>query len=602
MMSPHRVLAAAAALSLSVALVGLAAPAHAGFGFKIKGPSIKTPNAGKRLREADDLFRAGIKALPGKFGYDLAKEQAGIDEALAKYKAGKDKLSADLKLASGFDQVKKRREALRVGIGQSRAMLECGKAWAKIRAIHKTGKAAPNPALDALDKAVAAFAKGAPSNYAKPVKWWQDEAKRLRTRNPEIAREAKAKADAEAKAAKERAEREARRALEEKKRTAFAGINALMGELDKMIKEPTEPIPAAKLADFDKGIETVRAVHEPSTELYNYNRHHYALYNALVAGANMPAEVAKALGGTVAASGQSKGKVLSISLKAAPDTCYLAVMRWKSWSGGERYKGAKWHPKKGASAMQLFWPHVFPKWQRVAGFCTTGPAAATYGGDLEFAGTKNGVDYVVVQWARAKVPTWLMAYKRVGIYDQCDVTAWDNLWRHPLPGTIVWKDKEPFLVTTARFNGSWLDAWSVTGGRERRIQMGSVTSAVPTARAIATKLSVPRCRGDEGAPKAAVAYVKCNRKLDDKYGKLYDKWGAKKKYAKSISGYRKAQKTLDKLPGKERDERAKKCGKIRKKIEAGWGKMFNALVDHIVDEGVKDSLDVPTYWKRVRGE
>ncbi len=602
MTSLHRALVGAGALGLSVALAGLGGPAHAGFGFTIKGPSIKTPNAGKRLREADNLFRAGLKALPNKFGYDIAKEQAGIDEALAKYKAGKDKLSADLKLTSGFDQVKKRREALRVAIGQSRAMLECGKAWAKIRAIHRTGKAAPNPALDALDKAVAAFAKGAPPAYAKNVKWWQDEAKRLRTRNPEIAREAKAKAEAEARAAKERAEREARRALEEKKRKAFAGINRLMAEIDKMLVEPTTPIPADKLAAFDKGMETVRSVHEPSTELYKYNRHHYTLYNALLAGANMPAEVAKALGGAVAASGESKGKKLVIPVKAAADTCYLAVMRWKSWSGGERYKDPEWIPKKGASAMQLFWPHVFPRWQRVAGFCTTGPATAAYTSELDFAGTKNGVQYVVVQWPRAQVPAWLMAYKRIGIFDQCDTAAWDNLWRHPIPGTVVWSGKEPFLVQTARFDSMWLDAWSVTGGRALRIRMRETTSAIPKARAVATKLNVPSCRGGVGAPKASAKYTKCMAKLDEKYSKLYDKWGDKKKYAKTITGYRRAQKTLDDLPAKERKERASKCGKIRKKIEADWEKMFNTLVDHIIDDGVKDTLDVPTYWKRVRGE
>lgn len=225
----------------------------------------------------------------------------------------------------------------------------------------------------------------------------------------------------------------------------------------------------------------------------------------------------------------------------------------------------------------------------------TGDTGVSYTADLKFAGSTNGVRYVVVSWTKDKFPLWLAGNINRNYGDPCDSEYWKALWTNGVPGGLVWGEKEPYYVTDTD-NGSWLTVINLTGG-EVRIQKDQVSYKAPAKRTIATAFRFPGCaRNGPATDPESKKVSACSKAIDDKYGPLFDKYAKEKEYAKTINVYQNAKKKLDELPAQRDKEYDAKCTPIQKKLETRFEATFNALADEFQSKGPSDKLDVPSYW------
>lgn len=110
-------------------------------------------------------------------------------------------------------------------------------------------------------------------------------------------------------------------------------------------------------------------------------------------------------------------------------------------------------------------------WNTVQGVCGWKDLKVTWLADLEFVGTWNGLQYVVVVWFKVQ----FLAVEVVDMYvnwgDLCDVELWKGMWLDPVLGSIVWFGKEVFIVECLDMKSFWLFVRMVLGGELRMKKM-----------------------------------------------------------------------------------------------------------------------------------
>jgi hypothetical protein len=308
--------------------------------------------------------------------------------------------------------------------------------------------------------------------------------------------------------------------------------------------------------------------------------------------------VATSLDGEVVASGENKDKKLTAEFAAKADWCYLVASRWKTWTGQEKRDHSRWSSRGPRTPLQHFsWWRDGWQWGNLQGVCATAAVpSATFAMDLTFAGTRNGMRYVVVGWPRDKFPIWLGSYASVHAFDLCDTEAWKSLWLNPIPGTLVWGEKEPYLVTSPDGpEGVWISTWNLSAKQGRAMKTG-LSGKPPEKRAVATQFAMPKCSSEDATDPDSAKLAACNESIDKKYGPLFDSANNAKEYAKSVAAFQSAKQRLDSLSDQQDREWNARCKPIEDKIAKRWEAMFNGLVDTVVDRGLTDRLDTPKQW------
>jgi hypothetical protein len=575
-------------LASCVALTSVSTPAVARFGISIGGADIKGPE--DKLRELDKKISEAVRAMPGSFGNDAGKEKAGLDAAEALLKEVGGDIDGGLKkTASNYSQVRGNYDNAMAALADGRLQNACTVARQAVFAFHKAGNIAPEDALAKLDQAVAALAQGGSASAKSGVDWWKKEATSIRENNPKLAEEMKRKAD--------RAEREARaKAI----RDARADVTARLKPMLVTAMAKTEAISEESLSGFAESIKKVAAVHPPATALYDKRLRQFRAYNAWFAAdaAATAQALAQQLDGTVVASGESDAKTLLASFSAKAGWCYVVPMHWQTWTDGEKADLGKLTSKGKTSQLQRF---RVDAWRMAAfdmrGVCTLADMPVQLDGALTFAGTRNGMRWAVIGWEKSKFPGFVATTVDVSGGDRCDTDLWASLWTDPVPGSVVFSGSEAFLVSDTDSEESiWLTATNLNGGNSVRLQKDDITSQPPTARTFKTQMSFGGCPGLDYAEHAdSVKLAKCSDTVSKKYGKLFDTWEDKKKYAKSLGSYRAAQKKLDALPGERSKEWERTCGPTEKKVAARWAETFNKLADWYADQAP------PVVMDRVQG-
>jgi hypothetical protein len=370
----------------------------------------------------------------------------------------------------------------------------------------------------------------------------------------------------------------------------------MLNELDGLVLDKPDPIPADKIAALEgKGKELTSAGLKDEASYVQHVLTYYRLENAFRAEPAKTAEaVAKQLGGAVTAQGELVGKDKPVSFKfsAQAGKCYTVLSRMKNAGGDDdRMSGMFLDGGKDGSFLQRY--DISPRTTRGAGLhrnlsksytlgaCALKPMDVTFSASLQYAGTQNGLRYVVIEHARDKFPMYLAVDLEVRLNDSCDVESWTNMWMEPLPGAVLYGKSEPFLapdVGTAE--ELWMTAWDA-GQHEVRLQRKDVTSTPPKQFKFGSDFKFRGCPHnvkDAHSPDGIKAAT-CYEALDKRYNPQFDAAEKARDSATTLLAGVNAQKRLDALNNQYNDEKARTCGKI----EAETAKKMEAVYNKIVD-------------------
>lgn len=420
--------------------------------------------------------------------------------------------------------------------------------------------------------------------------------------------ERKAKAEKERKeAAFRQATEEERKAREKEQREEKARAEGTINEAQKVereindvIRKAEAPIPDDKLKELQALIEKLKKLSPDDARYFAQLQLTYTLENTWwMPEAEAPPAIARALSSEVVTSGVNDTKKLAVSFNAKAGNCYTVLLRYKTPGGNEEIKDIEWSAKGGNTPLQRYtvsWgpgDYSVKGTQRTVGTCVTKDAAVSLAADLTFAGTKNGLRYVVVSAAKAKFPLLLSTYLALDMSDPCDYDAWAQQWTDPIPGALVYTDKEPFLLGRAdRAGQTWVSMWSATR-TEVRSQKRNLSSNPPAKVKFGTQFRFPGCskevKNAEGAD--AIRFAKCHAQIDAKYKAQWDAAERARDNAIFYTAKRVAEAQLNRIDEADARDREQLCAPIEKQIATKWEAAFNKIVDAYTESPKKSPID-----------
>lgn len=467
------------------------------------------------------------------------------------------------------------------------------------------GRPAPEEALAAYEQAVTAFTSAPPDDLKHLAELEAKKPAAFRARFASNAAEqaAHAKAEAEQKANYERAEADRKRRahdLEVDRQAMLAGAQ-LSSSLRDTLEAPAEKVEAAKKA---------------ADELDALAPHRGDRLRAQVADAERTAlwlqpdgkaqqAIADALQAKLIAKGSVSGKTFSTSFKADDDRCYLVITEPQRLTGSEETGELSFDAKAGFTALQPFKLDTTLGEQTMAGVCVTHATQVTAKTKLSFPGTKNGLRFAVLEWPRASFPAALAYRLELGPFDQCDAAQWKSLWTRPVPGTLVYRKGEPYLLGTP--DGS---LWDLTSAPDHA-PVADLTQKAPARVAVKTQFlhdthkpgepyvivadAQPpyTCKADEkSVGLQSSALFKCRQKVAAKYERAYADLDRMREQAARMGGIApKAEAMRARLDDDAAKDEARTCGPLETKIVAAMERTYNELVDTYSDHPVQDSVD-----------
>lgn len=582
--------------SLFALVVLTALPATAQI--KISIPGIKLPgssssssssapaaNPEQDLRRINGDLQRGFSKVPKAYGDDPERELKGIQEGEAIVAKAEKELNPGHKLAGdAYKTVTDNIAALKDNIRNGKLAHACSAARMVILEKHNKLELASDAELKALDDAAATFAKEGGKGWENPVKFFQDEAKRLRDENPRVGERAVARAAQQKKRANEKEFTEATREANRARKAIFQHLSSSQ-----------DPIPEDLLKALVDAGERVKKTSEGAALFYETEHRHFLIDNAFRSPDKEAfPKVAELYEGDLIASGKTSGKKMKVSFKTKKNWCYTMVSRFATHTGGEEINHFSFDAKGGNTPLQEYnsYREMSYDYQRVSGVCTTKPVSVTATADLKFAGTKNGVRYVVVGWPKDKFPTFQATY--MGVYggDSCDTEAWDQLWTNPVPGSIVYSGNEPFILTSPdRAGQMWVTMMNATRRNSVRAQKQNLSSKPQGAVAFRTQFEFRGCPSLEYAKhKDSIKLGKCHQKIDKKYQKPWDRAQRERENAKTLGALKAAEAKLERLREKDAKDRRKLCAPIEKQIKKKWQKTFDRIVDAYADKAYSDEV------------
>lgn len=453
------------------------------------------------------------------------------------------------------------------------------------------GEADQDEVTDIVNKLSASAAL---KQYAKNTKAERKERKkRVEAEQKEAAAREKAEAD---RKATEKEQREAKKRAEETLRAAAK----LEKEINSIIRKAEGPVPDDKLSELRAAIETLKKQSPGDARYYAHLDTTYTIENTWwMPEAKGPAAIGSLLSGDVTTSGASNGKKLSVNFSAVAGSCYTVFLRYKEPGGNEEIKEITWSAKGGNSPLQRYqvaWgPGEYDAkgTHKIVGTCATKNAEVSLTAELVYAGTKNALRYVVLGTPKPKFPLYLATYMSTWTADVCDTDAWAKFWSDPIPGTLVYSNKEPFLlVRTDRAGQTWLDLWTATR-TERRARKSELSSTPPKTVKFSTQFRFPGCSKDPSNAEGpdSLRYAKCHAQIDAKYKGQWEAAERARDNAVFLSARRAAEAQLNALDEADARDRETLCAPIEKQIEKKWEATFNKIVDSYTDSPQKSPVD-----------
>lgn len=514
-------------------------------------------------------LQATIASLPN----GLNETPTSDDEALKRIKATLDAVKPRLEDHADDPRLPKVQENVKNLESEAAGIAAGHKAvqvMEEIRAVHAKGQTVLEDKLKGFEAAVAAFQKVANVRWKGVADGMVKFGATLRKQNQDIAREQADLAREQARAAAE----VRRAALAEKVRKALDHLYVLVRSGDKL--------PSQELAELKAMGEELNSLVAGSGVFYV---HEHARLSRLALWEKADGEaqlaLAEALGATLVAQGSAAGKAVNASFAAAEDWCYLVVGRFAKTSGSEKVVDVSWASKAGRSALKSF---TLAEAERGAGFergaCAAQATTLTATAKVDWLG-KNGVRWAVLGWERAKVPADLMLRVALDPFDHCDLPLWKSLWTRPVPGTLVWRRAEPFLMLDEEARGLDLN------GAPVELLVEQLSSKAPAAAQL-RPLAFAGCtrHGEVAWTPESKALKPCTDAVEKKFAK--QRAEVARLRAKPGPEAREAQEKLDRAID---EEHTKKCGKLEEKIARQFGEVHAQLAADFAARPIADSID-----------
>ncbi|MGC4114598.1 MAG: hypothetical protein QM765_08310 [Myxococcales bacterium] len=513
----------------------------------------------KKLQAAIAALPNGINVTPTSDDEALKRIQAVLNEVKPKLK----EYSDDERLPVVMGNVKNlESELVSIQAGHKAVVI-----FNEIRAAHEKTQTVVEAKLKSLDEAIAAFQKVASQRHKFVADDLGKKVVLLRKNNDIIAKEIKDLAESQARAAAE-----AKRAqLVDQARKSLDHLYVLVKSGDK--------IPDADLNELKTLADGIEAA-VPGSAVFYQHEHARIARIAMWQKADGEAQqaIADAVGATLVAKGALPAKAFTVTFPAAEDWCYVVVGRFAKAGGTEKIDSFSWAPKAGRNTVQVFTlaeAERGPSFEQ--GFCATKAGPVTANAKLSWIGGANSMRYAVLGWERAKFPADLALRLAMDPVDHCDVEAWKALWARPIPGTLVWRGAEPFLLTDEEGRGLDLNGNPVT------LLVEQLTSKAHKSPKFTTAFKFQGCTRN-GEP-AWTADSKALKACDE---------AIVKKFAKQKGELVKAKAPADQVAKNDADmdaELVKKCAKQTEKVARPFGDAFNQLSADLVAKPFSDPVD-----------
>ncbi len=556
-----------------------------------------------KLKAINDRVNATRKVLLQQVGNDLPAEKAKLDQATQEAKQERADLTNDLRSETkAFDSVNDNLTDVESWLASSKL------AWESESALHAVwdGKTLNGAALPDADTKVKAFSDGARKEWKGAA---EGATKRLAKLHTDVTEEPQRRAQAEAKA-EAKAKSDATRAQKEQVADAGRAANQALQANYKTLSKGDVP-DEASLAALEARSDEVEKLEAGTGRFYRTQ----AGLMRIAAALDQPdaADRLKALlEGEVDSHGDAKGKSYSVPVKAKKDHCYVLLGRFISWGGQEKLTDPQLVSPREGLPVQEFGIRWYNESNNEApwlsmyghGFCTSHDLTATFKGNLQVAGTRNGLRYVVMDFERAKFSPLLASHLELNMPDHCDSDAWAQMFLNAVPGTVAYLNAEPVLVTRVDDVGGNTDASIVfpnPGGDWSTTRKSALTSEPPKAVRILHPFTWKDCPGKDNndqMPRGAAsrAIVECGDRITAKYGNEWKQVEAMRRAADNVSSSQvqyyspEAEARAGKLMDLYDQEFAKKCQPLVDKTKKSIEDKFNKLVDQLTDTPPQDPL------------
>lgn len=345
-----------------------------------------------------------------------------------------------------------------------------------------------------------------------------------------------------------------------------------------------DEVPADALASLETAAKKSAELGDPkSAAFYELRVHTYRFIQAMHAldgGDEGP--IGELMQGKVEKKGVA-GKDLEVALKLKADHCYKIALKWKSPTGSEKLHEYDWSATKPQAIQQFRVSVVHPYLPWSFGMCATADTQATFTAEYNASGSKPRLQYAVVSWPRDEVPGREMLYASVVPPDKCSAEVWKSLWLDPIPGSIVYSDNEPLLLSSVSTQGGSTTLLSATGGQWAR-PLSNLNGSPEDAAKVGVNFSMPHCSdSDYAASTLSKKAAKCHEAIDRKYDRKFSDAEAVRDNAVTIGALQAAENKLGRLREAEGNERRSKCGGVDGQLEAEVEKAFNEIVDAFAD-------------------
>ncbi|MEE8410670.1 MAG: hypothetical protein V3T05_13800 [Myxococcota bacterium] len=394
------------------------------------------------IKKINDEINQARKHFPREVGGSTGAEadaMAHIEAAVAKTRAElTDNLEGE---KAAYDSAINNLKDVESWLSHAKLSHACNLARGKILAEHGAGKQAGDVLFEALQVTIERFENGARPDAGADVDFWRAQVGKLRTADERVAAAAARHRAGEATLA---TNARATRLHDEAK----AKLEILVG-----LNKAARPLTAQAISDLEVAARALEKVDPTAARFYLGERVRFAIEHHWTKPDTEAHEaIVQELGGLlVVAKGSSKRKKLAVRIKAKEDKCYLLLMHFDDWTGGEAVETFQWKMAGRDTALQEFHIGRYQGWKGLAihGFCATHPAKVNAKAKLNFPGNKNSVRYLGLEFDRAAIPKALAAQLIMDDVDHCDSKAWTALLSDPVPGTLSFLESEPVIIKKA---------------------------------------------------------------------------------------------------------------------------------------------------------
>ena len=559
-----------------------------------------------KLKRINNDVNAARRGFLKTVGRNIDSERRALARTAERLAAAQRKLTADLKVeGAAYRSVYDNLTSAQAELHVQRLAVAAAAAVVDVSTTHRRGEPVAAATFRQLDETVSRFVRGTNEHWSNAAKFYQKRARELRTANPKVIAAKAARAEAAKRRAAAAAKRAAAQAQKQRRAVVARARHDIVGAIARTGETSAAQLNTLQTAITSIRDEAPRAARYFAAELKRFRAH--AQWSK--SDAELAPALATLLSGELIAHGRSRGKSLTVNIRAKADHCYALLTRYANWSGSERIHSFKW-VQKTREPVQRFevWQPQKYRIPPIRGFCVTAAGRVTATAKLQFAGTKNGVRYVVVGWTRKTFPTALAGKLRLLTDDHCDFTYWQKLWTNPVPGTLVYHRAEPRLIVSPGYFSYGGGSKGYVPIRTLRLDMttmnvgtgASLTDQPPRAVAVRTQFRYRKCPRQYGTAPLSKKIHRCYQSIDRKYASQWraiDRLRDAARRQGGISPY--AERRADKLGERQEREQQRRCRPLETTAKKRQQAVFNKLVDHLVDNRPQNGLRRAEYLQEI---